>query len=250
MSNFNYFHGGEGEQFSFFRIPRDLMKDERYRSLSAEAKLLYGLMLDRMGLSRQNGWLDEDDRVFIFYTVHEVEETLSCGHNKAVRLLAELEQYALIERVRQGQGKPARIYVRNFAPGEAEEQTDSEESDLKRSEKSTCSGPLPKLQDFPKGERIYTDKNYTDFIQINQSINQKQLPPTSEQEIDGCGCQEGAHSGEHGGSAAFCGAVRASMSFVKHKRPLVRGRRPPKTPSQQNASHRETHFPHPIEVTT
>ena len=64
MPKFKYFHGGETEQFSFFRIPRALIKDEQFHGLSTEAKLLYGLMLDRMGLSLRSGWLDEDDRVF------------------------------------------------------------------------------------------------------------------------------------------------------------------------------------------
>lgn len=189
MSNFNYFHGGEAEQFSFFRIPRALIKNERFHSLSTEAKLLYGLMLDRMGLSLQSGWLDEDNRVFIFYTVHEVEETLSCGHNKAVRLLAELEQFGLIERVKQGQGKPAKIYVKNFTEEDAPEQAEGEKADLKTSEKSTCSLPVSKLQDFPKGECIYTDKNYTDFSHTNPSI----YPPTpsaGQMGIDRCDQRE------------------------------------------------------------
>ena len=115
MSNFKYFCGGEAEQFSFFRIPRALIHDKCFQDLATEAKLLYALMLDRMGLSLQSGWLDENNRVFIFYTLQEAQETLSCGHNKATRLFNELEQFSLIERVKQGQGKSAKIYVKNFA---------------------------------------------------------------------------------------------------------------------------------------
>ena len=111
MPKFNYFHGGEAEQFGFFRIPRTLISDEHFHGLFTEAKLLYGLLLDRMGLSLRSGWLNEDDRMFIFYTLQKMQETLRCGHNKATRLFNELEQYGLIERVRQGQGKPAKIYV-------------------------------------------------------------------------------------------------------------------------------------------
>ena len=73
MPKFKYFHSDEAERFSFFRIPRALIKDERFHGLSTEAKLLYGLMLDRVGLSLRNGWLDEDNRVFIFYTLQEVQ---------------------------------------------------------------------------------------------------------------------------------------------------------------------------------
>lgn len=112
MPNDNYFHSGETTPFSFFRIPRALMSDEKYRGLSTDAKLLYGLMLDRMGLSIQNNWLDGQDNVFIYFTLEEVQEVLACGHNKAVRLMSELEGCALIERHKQGQGRPAKIYVK------------------------------------------------------------------------------------------------------------------------------------------
>ena len=183
MPKFKYFHGDEAEQFSFFRIPRALIKDERFHGLSTEAKLLYGLMLDRMGLSLRSGWLDEDDRVFIFYTLQEVQETLRCGHNKATRLFNELEQYGLIERVRQGQGKPAKIYVKNFAEEESLEQAEAENADLKTSEKSTCRPPVSKSLDGPKGAGIYTDKNYNDYSYTDQSIYPP-TPGTGQPEID------------------------------------------------------------------
>ena len=53
--NFDYYYGIEAEQFSFYRVPRLLIKDERFKGLSSDAKLLYGLMLDRMSLSMKNG---------------------------------------------------------------------------------------------------------------------------------------------------------------------------------------------------
>ena len=159
MSKFCYFHGSESKQFSFFRIPRTLIKDERFHGLSTEAKLLYGLMLDRMELSLRNGWLDEENRVFIFYTLQEVQGALRCGHNKATRLLIELEQYGLIERVRQGQGKPAKIYVKNFADEASPEQAEDEKADLKTSEKSTC-----RLWEFGRLHSIWTSRCPTDAI--------------------------------------------------------------------------------------
>ena len=239
MSKFNYFHGGEAEQFSFFRIPRTLIKDERFHGLSTEAKLLYGLMLDRMGPSLRNDWLDGDNRVFIFYTLQEVQDTLGCGHNKATRLLNELEQYGLIERVRQGQGKPAKIYVKNFAEEEPERAED-EKADLKTSEKSTCRLPVSKSLDCPKGAGIYTDKSYTDYSYINQSINQERMTPTSKQvPIDRCDCQQRVSLRA---KAAKSGFVTASMAFGSTQMPLVRWQTPPNTPYPRNASHRETHL--------
>lgn len=164
-TNHEYIYGEENENFSFFRIPRALVKDQRFRDLSTDSKLLYGLMLDRMGLSLRNGWQDTGGRAFIYFTLEEIQATLSCGHNKAVRLMAELERYDLIERVKQGQGKPAKIYVKKIPTADADSGEDtendsipSEAADLKRSEKPTCSPPDLKRLDFPKGDGNYTDK--------------------------------------------------------------------------------------------
>ena len=112
-----YFYGEESEQFSYFRIPRLLVRSKKFKTLSTEAKLLYGLMLDRMGLSAKHGWYDELGRVYIYYTLDEIQTDLMCGHNKAVRLLAELDTgknaFGLIERVKQGQGRPAKFTSRS-----------------------------------------------------------------------------------------------------------------------------------------
>ncbi len=117
--NREYFYGEQADSYSFYRIPRQLITGENYKGLSVEAKLLYGMMLDRMGLSLRNGWLDKTGRVYIYYTVEEIQSDLDCGHVKAGRLLAELDTVkgiGLIERVRQGQGKPTKIYVKKFSP--------------------------------------------------------------------------------------------------------------------------------------
>lgn len=113
-----YYYGHEAEQYAFYRIPKLLMTDERFKGLSSDAKLLYGMMLDRMSLSIKNGWVDEENRVYIYFPNQTVTEFLNCGNEKAVKLMSELDSrkgIGLIERVRQGQGKPSIIYVKNFA---------------------------------------------------------------------------------------------------------------------------------------
>ena len=115
---FDYYYGIEAEQFAFYRVPRVLIKDERFKDLSSDAKLLYGLMLDRMSLSMKNGWLDEENRAYIHYTVENIMEDLGCATEKCTRILAELDSkkgIGLIEKKRQGLGKPDIIYVKNFA---------------------------------------------------------------------------------------------------------------------------------------
>lgn len=91
-------------------MPKVLFTD-KYKGLSAEAKLLYGLMLDRMQLSSINGWYDKNGEIFIFFTIAETSEMLGCGHDKATKLQCELEKYNLLRRKYQGKGKPAKLYV-------------------------------------------------------------------------------------------------------------------------------------------
>lgn len=126
-TNFEYYYTNEAEQFTFYRIPKVLFTDRRFENLSVEAKVLYGLMLDRVGLSLKSGWVDELQRVYIYFTVADVEELLQCGHNKAIRLLKELDtDIGLIRRKRQGLGKPDRIYVMNFSSGQRSRNRTSE----------------------------------------------------------------------------------------------------------------------------
>ena len=101
LAMLDYFYGDEAEQFTFYRIPKVLFTDPSYRRISSDAKILYGLMLDRMGLSVRNGWLDEYNRVFIFFTLEDALEYLCCGHTKAVSLFGELDKAGLIERKKQ-----------------------------------------------------------------------------------------------------------------------------------------------------
>lgn len=109
--NLDYFYGNEAGQFRFYRVPKALFGGE----LSLEAATLYSLMLDRVGLSVKNGWLDSLGRVFIYFVQKDVQKLLRCGHNRATAFMRELERFGLIERKRQGLGKPAIIYVKNFS---------------------------------------------------------------------------------------------------------------------------------------
>src|SRR5574344_1121289 len=152
----DYFYGDQAEQFSFYRIPKVLFTDERFRNISAEAKVLYGILLDRMSLSRKNGWLDDDDRVYIIFTLDEVMSSIGCAVQKAAKLLSELdEKSGLIERKRQGLGKPNVIYVKNFIGGS--------ESKIKNYENQSSGTMKIEVQEFPKSKGSNTDLNNTDF---------------------------------------------------------------------------------------
>ena len=99
---FDYFYGEQAEQFAFYRIPKVLFTNVVFKEVSADAKTLYGILLDRMNLSAKNGWLDENGRVYIIFTIEEIMSSLGCADQKATKLLNELEsKCGLIERKRQ-----------------------------------------------------------------------------------------------------------------------------------------------------
>ena len=218
---FDYYYGIEAEQFSFYRVPRLLIKDERFKGLSSDAKLLYGLMLDRLSLSMKNGWLDSENRAYIIYTIDNIMEDLGCAKATCVKIMKELDSdngIGLIEKKRRGLGKPDIIYVKNFATiGEAEEETpantdvSTEVQDLnfKSSKSYTSRSSEIELQevqkaDFQKSKNFTSrrtitepaevqkaDPNYTNYNHTNQSntdmnyinpINQSGSEP--EREID------------------------------------------------------------------
>ena len=136
-------------KFTFYRVPKALIEGAQYRTVSAEAKLLFGLLLDRLSLSLRSGWQDESGRVYLYYTVSAVQDSLHCCKETACKLLRELEQAGLIERHSQGQGKPDRIYLKRFAvsntgSGWSEKQTADEG---KWSEKQTA--PVEKRSEKP-----------------------------------------------------------------------------------------------------
>lgn len=177
----DYFYGDESNQFSYFRIPRQLISHPRFKNVSVEAKLLYGLLLDRMGLSEEHGWYDEDGRVFIYYTVEEIVEDLCCGRDKAMKLLAELDSTkgaGLIERVRQGQGKPTKIYVKRFTtrqlppenPEHPAPKSEVEFHDVQKSENPTSRGLKTRLQEVEISDPSYLDNNYPNLSYPDQSI--------------------------------------------------------------------------------
>ena len=127
---FNYFYGTEADQFSFYRIPKALFTDSYFKDLSSDAKILYGLMLDRMSLSIKNQWFDDKNRAYIYFSIEDIMELLNCGRNKAIKSMRELDDetgIGLIEKRRQGFGKVNVIYVKTFMPEKTDEKKFDEE---------------------------------------------------------------------------------------------------------------------------
>ena len=222
--NFDYYYGIEAEQFSFYRVPRLLIKDERFKGLSSDAKLLYGLMLDRMSLSMKNGWLDDENRAYIIYTVDAIMEDLGCSKPTCTKIMRELDSengIGLIEKKRRELGKPDIIYVKNFSsvPDEKEENEPSnpdvftevkkfnfkkqknltsgskeselqevKESDLKRERKLTSESKEIVPQEINDFFPNYNNTNHNNFnyndMNYTNPINQSGNESKSEKRID------------------------------------------------------------------
>ena len=111
---FDYYYGSQADQFSFIRIPKAMLTEKTFSSLSLQAKMLYGILLDRMGLSMKNGWFDSENKVYIIYQIAEIQEDLGFSKKKAIEYLAELENFGLVEKKRRGLGLPSILYVKSF----------------------------------------------------------------------------------------------------------------------------------------
>ena len=169
---YDYFYGQQADQFAFYRVPKVLFTNECFWSVSTDAKMLYGILLDRMNLSARNGWLDEVGRVYIIFTIEEIKTSLGCAEKKAVKLLDELEKKCgLIERKRQGLGKPNLIYVKNFISCSSEGQLLNCQNDNSETFQNTT-------QDLSEGQGNNTntkniDLSDTDSILLSENYEKK-----------------------------------------------------------------------------
>lgn len=189
---FDYFRGMEADQYTFYRIPKMLFTAECFRDLSCEAKVLYGLLLDRMGLSVRNRWFDDENRVYIIFKVEEIMELMCCKSQKATKLMKELDTetgIGLIEKKRLGLGRPNVIYVKNFMVKEITESDGIQEQESVLSEEQGEEGdqnsrilnienpefPESKIQNFENQKSgILENENQEDSESKIQSFeNQK-----------------------------------------------------------------------------
>ena len=203
----DYFYGKEADQFSFFTVPKILFTDDKYKGLPCEAKMLYGMMLDRMSLSIENQWFDEQKRAFIKISTEYITENLGCGRNKALSFMKLLEEYGLIERVKHGQGKASTIYVKKFIRQEIHEQIeedDAEKSQNQTSEKKIAVSEVSNLNikkfknqtsrslESKHQEVYFQDPNNTNInnTEINHTESNHIVSGTGEHDTMGYECDE------------------------------------------------------------
>lgn len=170
-----YYYAEQAEQFQFFKFPKALITDATFSNVSMNAKVLYGLILDRMALSRKNNWIDEDGRVFIIYPVEEVMADMHCSKQTAINMLKELDTttgIGLIEKVRRGRGLPSVLYVIDFTSFQITKEIEDESNMLEEKTRSLKTRPLEvKNLDFKKS------KNLTSRSLETRPLEVKKLDP-------------------------------------------------------------------------
>lgn len=145
---FNYYYGAQADQFSFVRIPRIMLTGKEFQVLSMAAKMLYGVLLDRMNLSMKNGWFDEENRVYIIYQISEIQDDLGFSKKKAMELLSELEDFGLLQKKRRGRGLPNILYVKSFMEDASARSTEMGFSDAKAKEDRGSEASTSKKETF------------------------------------------------------------------------------------------------------
>ena len=196
----SYFYGREADQYSFYKIPKLLFTEEYFKKISVEAKVLYGLMLDRMSLSMKNQWFDTEGRAYIYYSLEDIMDALGCSNKKAISIMKELDIEAgigLIEKKRQGQGKPTMIYLKQFMIQDVQKcnnYTSGEKSvisEVKNLHVLKCKNVMSRSEEFthPEVKKLHTNKN---------NINNTELSNTESNHIisenDGMGFDVEAYS--------------------------------------------------------
>lgn len=176
----SYFYGKEADQYSFYKIPKLLFTDEHFKKLSVEAKVLYGLMLDRMSLSLKNQWLDGEGRAYIYFSLDDIMEALGCSNKKAITIMKELDEepgIGLIEKKRQGQGKPTMIYVKQFVIQDVQKcknytsEEKSAVSEMKKIHVLTCKKDMSRSEENTPLDvkKIHTNKNNINNTDLNNT---------------------------------------------------------------------------------
>lgn len=193
---FNYYYGKEAESFSFFRIPKLLFTDSTFSKLSSDAKVLYGILLDRMNLSIKNNWIDEENKVYIIFTIEEIAEIMCCATQKATKILQELDDkkgIGLVEKKRLGLGKPNILYVKNFILQEEKEKTPIQEevanqelckSQFKNDENHNSRNVNFTKQELLKSQCNKTNLNKTEYSDTEYN-NTSPISPSEEKNIKG-----------------------------------------------------------------
>lgn len=118
------FKKGEIDNERYYQIPKAFFTNPLYKSLSSDAKMIYAFLKDRMVLSARNGWHDNNGDIYLYFSQDVIADMMGISTSTVSRSMKQLQNCNLIEMVKQGQGKPSKIYINKLASGEPEKTTE------------------------------------------------------------------------------------------------------------------------------
>lgn len=188
---YQYISAEMSKKYAYFRIPKILFT-EKFAKMSIEAKMFYGMLLDRVDLSVKNGWIDENGHVYVIFTRDELMEEIGCATAKAAKIMEEVVKFSLVKKKVQGFGKPALLYVMEFVDDNIES---NDSANVKRFENQTSRGSKIELQEVRKSNTNNTDINNPDNIKTDSFITPP-YPLTGEGSVDDREADQGEEVGQ------------------------------------------------------
>ena len=166
----------------FLKIPKTMFANESYRTLSSDAKLTYALLYDRLSLSKLNGWINENDEVYLIYTREEIAEDLGITYKKAISAFKELISLNLITEQRCGRGIPNKIYIVKLELTETQAKKYTKRENLRTAD-SVCLNE--NLSEFEICQNSTSEENADNQDMPNTDIKNSQngISRTAEQEV-------------------------------------------------------------------
>ena len=217
VMTFDYYYGAQAEQFNFIRIPKSMIVDPMFADLSVNAKLLYGVLLDRMNLSMKNRWFDSENRVYIIYQISEIMEDFNFSKKTAVRYLNELEDFGLVEKKRRGLGLPSLLYVKNFIVL----QDHSEPDDTDFNDKTEYDNLSENMENFvgteqetSRGVETYTSRSVD--METSKGVEQETLRGAETYTSESVDVET-----SKGVRQVTSGGVKSTLQEVTEKEPLI-----------------------------
>ncbi len=169
-----YYHGQE-QQYTFYQLPKQLLKDAQYQDISLDARILYCLLLDRMQLSQKNGWKDKAGQTYIIYTQNEIMKDLSCSSRSVTRMLKDLEEAGMIARKRQTMYRPWWIYVHPLQQSSQKETSGHFQTTSPEETKGSVLMCQRETTETPEGNNMMCQMETTEVPNGNNMSSQEEM---------------------------------------------------------------------------
>ena len=212
-----YYHEQE-QQYTFYQLPKQLLKDAQYQDISLDARILYCLLLDRMQLSQKNGWKDEAGQTYIIYTQNEIMKDLSCSSRSVTRMLKDLEEAGMIARKRQTMYRPWWIYVHPLRQSSQKETSGHFQTTSPEETKGSVLMCQRETTETPEGNNMSSQEEITSSFRMASHDTPKGNNVSSQEEITG-DFQMASHDTPNGNDMSSQKEIACNFQMASHDTP-------------------------------